>query len=390
MSRGFVTESGTVTRLADIAVSAAAELTTDLQEWLGRTAYLTQHRVLAASTAPARMLWQTALQPRTGRPDAGSVRVLARRFERLLAQDVENARAGYYPRELLFEFPLAEYLAAWPAALVEFPRVWWRRLRSAHDELPATVVHDGYPSYYLRTFHWQSDGWLSDRSARLYDPGVEFLFGGTADVMRRMAIPPVVDAVRGRRRPRILDVGCGTGRFLRQLGRALPDARLYGLDLSTFYLRRAHDVAAGTAGELSLVAENAESMPFADGFFDAVTSIYLFHELPRGARRRVMAEMVRVVRPGGVVAICDSAQLADSAELSDVLEAFPRSYHEPYYKSYLRDDLAAIARESGLGVQASEPHLVSRVVSARRSAARARPSGRRQAKSQRPRTVRTK
>lgn len=330
------------------------------------------------------MLWQTALHPRGQRPAARSVALLAGRFERLLEQDVANVEAGYYPRELLFDFPFAEYLRVWPGALAEFPRVWWRSVRSAHDDLPPDVSREAYPGYYLRTFHWQSDGWLSDRSARLYDAGVEFLFGGTADVMRRMAIPPVVEAVRSRRRPRILDVGCGTGRFLKQLGRACPDSRLYGLDLSPYYLRRAHDVAADACSELSLVAENAESLPFADDSFDAVTSVYLFHELPRGVRRRVMAEIVRVVRPGGTVVICDSAQLADSGDLYDVLEIFARSYHEPYYKSYLRDDVAGIAAECGLEVQASASHLVSRVVTARR------PRRRAQAKSQRPRSVRTK
>ena len=42
---------------------------------------------------------------------------------------------------------------------------------------------DKYPDYYLQNFHYQSDGWLSSKSARLYDYQVESLFLGTADAM---------------------------------------------------------------------------------------------------------------------------------------------------------------------------------------------------------------
>ena len=71
--------------------------------------------------------------------------------------------------------------------------------------------------------------------------------------------------------PRILDVGCGTGRFLLQVHRALPRAKLYGLDLSPYYVKRAAEVLS-PAVDVSLVVENAEDMPFAGKFFDAVTS----------------------------------------------------------------------------------------------------------------------
>ena len=350
--------------------------------WLARQAYFAQHRSVAATTLPARVLWQTAMTPNGERPGPDVVAEVATRFEKLLERDVENVDAGYYPRDLLFGFPLGRYLRKWPLALAEFPRIWWRSRRDAHDELPAGVRRDAYPSYYLRTFHWQTDGWFSDRSADLYDAEVEFLFGGTADIMRRMSIPPLVESLRGRSRPRILDVGCGTGRFLKQLATAVPDARLYGVDLSPYYLRRAHAVAGEDAAELSLVAENAEAMPFPDSYFDAVSCVFMFHELPKRARRKVMSEMARVVRPGGTVVVCDSTQMADSAGLRVVLESFPRTYHEPYYKSYLRDDLAGIARESGLSVASAETHFVSRVVAATRP--------RSQTKSQSPKIARVK
>src|SRR5438477_297597 len=83
---------------------------------------------------------------------------------------------------------------------------------------------------------------------------------------------------------RLRDLGCGTGRTLHQLSRAHPQMRLYGVDLSPAYVRLARKRLA-EVGELTLAVENGEHMPFADATFDVVTSVYLFHELPRNARR---------------------------------------------------------------------------------------------------------
>ncbi len=312
------------------------------------------------------------LSPRQPLPTRDVMATLERRFRALLERDLENAARGYYPRALLYQIPLREYFGLLPAVLRDLPPFLWRSYRGEYDDLPADVDTAHYPPYYRRTFHWQRDGWLSAQSARMYDASVEMLFGGTADVMRRMAIPPLVDALRDRPRPRVLDVACGTGRFLLQLSSALPDAKLYGLDLSPYYIKRAGAVLADAA-DVSLVVENAESMPFADGFFDAVSSVFLFHELPSRVRRTVMREAWRVLRPGGRFVVCDSAQLADSAQLTDVLHGFPAAYHEPYYKGYLRDDLAAVMRECGFEVEDSAAHLVSKVVVGRK---RARPERR--------------
>lgn len=326
-----------------------------------------RHRGLAVGTGLGYALWRRLLQPGAATLQAATARILAARFEQLLQKDLANARAGYYPRRLLHQFPAFEYLRCMPEALLELPRVLLRSYLGRYDDLPAQARPETYPRYYRRTFHWQSDGWLSERSARIYDASVEFLFGGTADVMRRMAIPPVVDAVRARRRPRILDVACGTGRFLGQLGQALPQARLYGLDMSPFYIRHARRMLDPQL-DVTLTAEDAARMPWADGFFDAVASLYLFHELPARVRRDVAREIARVLRPGGTLVVCDSAQLSDSAELADALYAFPNGYHEPYYKGYLRDDLAAMLNECGFEVIESAPHLVSKVVTARKPA----------------------
>ncbi|MCA9710694.1 MAG: class I SAM-dependent methyltransferase, partial [Myxococcales bacterium] len=111
---------------------------------------------------------------------------------------------------------------------------------------------------------------------------------------------------------------------------------------------------------------NAEALPLDDASFDAVVCVYLFHELPRNARRRVWSELRRVLRPGGCLVIEDSLQPADAGDLGVFLERFPEDVHEPFYLDYLRDDLAEGLREAGLLVHGTERAFLSKVVSAER------------------------
>lgn len=298
-------------------------------------------------------------------PPPAQREALLRRFKDLLSADLDNVQRGVYPERLLFRTGLRDTLRALPGGVLELPRVILRARRQGYDDLPHMPHPERYPRYYRRTFHWQSDGWFSRRSARYYDPGVDLLFGGTTDIMRRMLLPDLAAFLRPLSEARVLDVACGTGRFLGQLHEVVPGARLYGLDLSSAYLAHAREQLAHVP-DLSLIADNAELMPFADGTFDAVTSVFLFHELPSDARRKAMSEIARVVRPGGLVALLDSVQLDDAPDVAFFLHNFPRVYHEPYYKGYLQDPLPAIAREAGLEVLDDRDHLLSRAVVARR------------------------
>jgi ubiquinone/menaquinone biosynthesis C-methylase UbiE len=330
--------------------------------------YRIQHGSLAISLGLIIRAMHFLFEPGAEKPPFEAIDVLRRRFFRLLDTDLENVERGYYPRELLFQFPYRDYARLLPDALADVPRIVSRRKQGNFSDLPAGIPADRYPSYYLRNFHWQTDGWFSDRSASLYDLSVEVLFQGTADIMRRMAIPHVVDAVRAARRaegakavPRVLDIACGTGRFLHQLHRAIPDAKLYGLDLSPNYVAHAKKLLADVP-DIALLAENAENIPLQDSSFDAVTSIYLFHELPKDARRNVVREAFRLLKPGGRIVIMDAAQPSESPSLQVFFDAFEWLYHEPYFKSYLRDDLGEMLREQGFKDISTSPHMFSKLV----------------------------
>jgi ubiquinone/menaquinone biosynthesis C-methylase UbiE len=294
--------------------------------------------------------------------------MLRRRVQELHDRDLQNVREGLYPRDLLFQIPVGEYARAFPALVLDTPRIVRRMKARDYKDIPP-VDKERYPAYYRRTFHWQTDGYFSDHSAQVYDLGVELLFRGTADVMRRQVIPPITRWLRASGKSadqvRLLDVACGTGRTLHQLAIAHPTMRFHGVDLSPYYVRAARARLRDVA-ECSLVVENAEHLPYVDEHFDVCTSVYLFHELPKNARRNVVREMFRVLKPGGLVVLEDSAQHSDSPQIANVLGGFPAEYHEPYYKGYLDDDLAAMLAEVGFVVESSEPHLVAKVVVARK------------------------
>lgn len=300
-------------------------------------------------------------------PTPNERKALQRRFETLIANELANVKAGHYPEKVLFQTGLRDVLRALPDGLLELPRVIARARKNRYDDLPPQAQSDRFPRYYRRTFHWQTDGWFSEQSARFYDPGVDLLFGGTADVMRRMIVPDIKAHLADLPSPRVLDLATGTGRFLGQLALARPDARFTGLDLSAPYLKFAGQALSHVA-DLSLVADNAESVPFSDQTFDAVTCVFLFHELPSDARRNVVAEALRVLKPGGLFAVLDSSQLDTASDVAFFLESFPKIYHEPYYKGYLRDPLPALMTEAGFQVLSDREHFVSRAVIARRPA----------------------
>jgi ubiquinone/menaquinone biosynthesis C-methylase UbiE len=330
-----------------------------------RTAYRAQQMGMLYQGILAHQLLRLVTGNRLQVPTAARDEAITR-FRELIERDLQNVDEGLYPKELLFQFPFASYLKSAPQWALDVPRAWWRMRRNRYQDLPPDVDLARYPRYFRRNFHWQTDGYLSRFSADIYDVGVEFLFMGTADVMRRQVIPPVTRFVREHGSDlRLLDVGCGTGRMLYQLALTHPELRFFGLDLSPFYLQHARELLRDVK-ELSLVADNAESMPFRDGTFDVVTSVHLFHELPLDARRNVYAEMWRVLRPGGLVVIEDSAQLRDSEHLAVFLSRFSREFHEPYHKGYLHDDIGAALEAQGFELVSSDLAYVAKVVTARK------------------------
>ena len=289
-------------------------------------------------------------------------------LRRLLARDWANIAAGSYDM---------------PAGLLPNPAAALRRMRRFFSDLPqvearrhagdagavARQPHTaGYPRYYLQNFHFQSDGWLSAESAALYDHQVEVLFGGAADAMRRQELVPIGREVArlGVRQTGLLDLGCGTGRFLREIKANYPRMTVTALDLSPFYLDAARRLLAPWS-RCGFVTAPAESIPLAPASVDIVTATYLFHELPPHQRRRTAGEIARVLRPGGLFVLLDTLQLGDEPDYDALLRMFPRRFHEPYYAGYVRSDLARLFTGTGLAIEESTLAYLSKLTTFRKA-----------------------
>ncbi len=284
----------------------------------------------------------------------------------LLARDRAQIAAGRYamPEDLLPR--PRDAIRRSTRFLADLGHINLRRMRGDGQEVFRTERTDGTgrrPRYYLQNFHYQTDGWMSEGSAELYDFQVDVLFNGAADAMRRQALLPIGDVVGARRQAdcRLLDVAAGTGRFLASVKRNYPRLPVTGLDLSAAYLEKAGE-ALERWSWADLVLANAEILPFEDGAFDIVTSVYLLHELPAGARKRAAGEMARVLKPDGRLVLVDSLQTGDHPPFDGLLALFPMLYHEPYYDDYVRADLAALFEQEGLSVIQTDRAFMSKIM----------------------------
>lgn len=278
-----------------------------------------------------------------------SLRELFADQAQLLLADAMAVRDGLYPPSEDEGAAPLRHLSRARRMFQDLPNAVERRSAGDATSARAEAQAGAVPDYYAQDFHFQTGGYLGSESAKLYDVQVETLFVGAAAPMRRSALRPIARYMSGRdqRTVTLLDVACGTGRLLRQIRLAYPAMQLQGLDLSRSYLDEAEKHMRGLR-PATLLAAPAEAIPLADASADIVTSVFLFHELPPAVRREVAAEMARVLKPGGMLVFIDSLQMGDKPGWDGLLEAFPRRFHEPYYRHYSIDDLVGIFTEVGL------------------------------------------
>ena len=105
----------------------------------------------------------------------------------------------------------------------------------------------------------------------------------------------------------VLDVGCGTGALTRQIYDslpAIPPRRVCGVDAAEAMIAVAHQKAGNRLG-LEFTAALAEDLPYPAASFDRVLSTFFFHHLNFDLKVKALAEIARVLRPGGHAAILD-------------------------------------------------------------------------------------
>lgn len=281
----------------------------------------------------------------------------------LFIADAAAVSQGLYPAGTDEPGSIGDHFARLRLMMADMPGALERRdVKDAATarQLPGA---EGLPDYFTQDFHYQTGGYLSDESAKLYDVQVETLFYGSANVMRRAALRPIAEFIRGRdqRKLSMVDVACGTGRFLRQVRLAFPALKLAGIDLSAPYLAEAQRHMSNLR-PVEFIAANAEHLPLGTASQDIVSCIFMFHELPPEVRRTVASELSRVLKPGGLMVFIDSLQIGDRPGWDGLLEAFPMRFHEPYFRHYAIDDLDRVFTDAGLMPVSSQPVFLSKLM----------------------------
>jgi ubiquinone/menaquinone biosynthesis C-methylase UbiE len=200
------------------------------------------------------------------------------------------------------------------------------------------MKHAESQKHYLPAFGWHF-------LLPLYDPFTK-LFG--ADKLRAA----LVEQAELRAGHRVLDVGCGTGSLLALCKRRHPDVDVTGLDPDPRGLARARRKAARAGVAMRFDQGYADALPYADGSFDRVLSSLMFHHLEPPDKAKALAEIARVLQPGG------RFELADFVGPHDVGHSALRRWlhNHPRFENNAEDHVLTLMFDAGL----SQPRIVSR------------------------------
>jgi ubiquinone/menaquinone biosynthesis C-methylase UbiE len=103
----------------------------------------------------------------------------------------------------------------------------------------------------------------------------------------------------------ILDIGCGTGTLVVKLKQQHPSAQVVGIDPDPKALRRARIKATRAAASVQLDQGFADELPYQQDGFDRVFSSFMFHHLEEQERKKMLREVLRVLRAGGSFHLLD-------------------------------------------------------------------------------------
>ncbi len=129
---------------------------------------------------------------------------------------------------------------------------------------------------------WGYDYWDGDR--RINYGGYRYMEGRWEKVARAMANHYDLPA-----KPKILDIGCGKGFLLYDFLKVIPDAEVYGIDISSYALENSKPEIRD-----HLKLGNATELPWEDNTFDLVYSLNTFHNLHNYDLHKALKEIERV------------------------------------------------------------------------------------------------
>jgi demethylmenaquinone methyltransferase/2-methoxy-6-polyprenyl-1,4-benzoquinol methylase/phosphoethanolamine N-methyltransferase len=183
----------------------------------------------------------------------------------------------------------------------------------------------------------QTEGSLI-RWAPYYDFSVNIISLGHAGLLRKMT----VDNALIKAGESVLDVGCGTGEVALLAKTRAKAGKVYGIDPAPEMIAVARSKAARKKLDIDFRVGVIEALPFSDSSIDVVTSSLMMHHLPDDLKVRGLAEIYRVLKPGGRLLIADFLRPTGSF-INHLFIAFTR--HRGLKNGM--EDLSKLLREAG-------------------------------------------
>lgn len=201
-----------------------------------------------------------------------------------------------------------------------------------------------FPAYYRQPFHSIPGGYLNEAAALGDRAALEAIYE-EAHPRRSLGLRDAIAGLVPAEARAVLDLGAGTGDGGAAIARRRPAAVVTAIEASPFMIvvgRRQN----GDVANLRFEQGFAERTGRPDDSVDAVHVTLLLHECPDAAKRAILAECLRVLRPGGALVLSDTPQ--------DDLHTY-RGFYEPYKDEWRRfDPDAALAAAGFASVEVRE------------------------------------
>ena len=240
-------------------------------------------------------------------------------------------------------------------------------LLAAMDETdkqgPGTLRYDAdwqgnTPEYASREIHIQPGGYAKEALAGIYyDYGLKVFMGGACDDDRLAKGVAMVTALPADGQvKRILDLGVSAGASTIALKQRHPAAEVWGIDIAAPMVRYAHVRALEAGVDINLRQMPAEQLDFPDGHFDVVLALLVFHELPVPVAKQVIAEVFRVLRPGGTFTVLDFPGSRERDVYSMFFAEMDAADNgEPYLPDYVRSNVEDLLVAAGFELKSYDP-----------------------------------
>lgn len=195
----------------------------------------------------------------------------------------------------------------------------------ADDVAQGAVLHHGTRVFASGLAHRNKGGW-----------------GATASRAIRIKYPDF-------KPKRYLDIGCSVGRELFSVMDVFPQAETYAIDVGAPMLRYGHARSEATGRKVHFSQQNAEKLDFPDNHFDLVTSSFFFHEISVKSSKKILKEVFRVLKPGGLMI---NQELPPASLVPDPYDDFIVDWdayynNEPFYYAFRHQDLTKLFVEAG-------------------------------------------